>query len=493
MVSFSCEQCNDVIPKKKLDQHRNQCRRAIFTCLDCSTTFRGTEYRSHTSCISEAQKYQGHLYREKDKKNRGEKRKSMNDHDDSQAMVPRKAYVEDAIEGDDSQVVAVIDVPPRAPTPPSAVELPDNVNVFDFLVSEETPNGSRTAIHAPDESHMFKQPHHYGNGDSQYSQYSHNGPQYMQHGFTYGNAPVNPTFARYDSWQDLNNSQQPQALMPPPQYVTPAPKEHRKEKKEKHASEKSDKKRKRQQVEELDLSSVKRPSSRDASMLDAPVAGSGGRVLHSGLTGGLNKLVTDPEFYEDRIDAGPTPILSPIKRNRRDEDVKKDRRKSSYAAYSTTTTSTKPSSKADRHHRSRSVERVHHDERRRPPSNVPSTHYDDKHRLRRHRESVSTTSDDRPNRKHFKPIEYYDRIERPASVQPGAHNQIVSYKSRADLFMSFINKGPDSEHGCSINKVLKRYHRERDVRGEAKDEEDKELWKSLRLRRNDRGEIVLFI
>jgi cell growth-regulating nucleolar protein len=69
----------------------------------------------------------------------------------------------------------------------------------------------------------------------------------------------------------------------------------------------------------------------------------------------------------------------------------------------------------------------------------------------------------------------------------------VTYKSRADLFMSFITKGPDSERGCSINKVLKRFHRERDVRGEAKEDEDKELWKSLRLRRNDRGEIVLFI
>jgi cell growth-regulating nucleolar protein len=54
--------------------------------------------------------------------------------------------------------------------------------------------------------------------------------------------------------------------------------------------------------------------------------------------------------------------------------------------------------------------------------------------------------------------------------------------------MSYITKGPESERGCSINKVLKRYHRERDGR----DDEDKELWKSLRVRRNSRGEIVLF-
>ena len=72
-------------------------------------------------------------------------------------------------------------------------------------------------------------------------------------------------------------------------------------------------------------------------------------------------------------------------------------------------------------------------------------------------------------------------------------NQIVSYSSRADLFLSFIKKGPDSERGCSINKVLKRYHRERDVRGEQKEDDNKELWKALRMRKNERGEIVLFI
>ena len=30
--------------------------------------FWGTEYRAHTSCMSEAQKYQGHLYRGEKKK-----------------------------------------------------------------------------------------------------------------------------------------------------------------------------------------------------------------------------------------------------------------------------------------------------------------------------------------------------------------------------------------------------------------------------------------
>lgn len=65
MVSFSCEVCNDTIVKKKLDQHRSRCPDAYFTYIDCSTTFNGTEYRSHTQCISEAEKYEKGLYKGK--------------------------------------------------------------------------------------------------------------------------------------------------------------------------------------------------------------------------------------------------------------------------------------------------------------------------------------------------------------------------------------------------------------------------------------------
>ncbi|WWD15921.1 hypothetical protein CI109_100345 [Kwoniella shandongensis] len=63
MVSFQCDGCADTVKKPKLDQHRQRCF-ASFTCLDCSTTFRNpSEYKSHTSCVSEEQKYQGALYK----------------------------------------------------------------------------------------------------------------------------------------------------------------------------------------------------------------------------------------------------------------------------------------------------------------------------------------------------------------------------------------------------------------------------------------------
>jgi cell growth-regulating nucleolar protein len=454
--------------------------------------FQGTDYRAHTSCISEAQKVQGQLYREKDKK--GDKRKSTNVND---TMRPKRAYVEDAPEGDDSKAVAIVDVPPRAPTPPQSQDQLANVNVFDFLVTEDTPNGNKTAPPPSDGRRAIENVMFNGNQDSQYSQYSQDGAHYMQYGYSYGYAPLQPAFERYDSWQNLTDSQPSQALMPPPAYVTPAPKEHRREKKDAHTTEKSDKKRKRHQVEELDLSSAKRPSSRDDTMLDMSGDGRHGRVLHSGLTGGLNKLVTDPEFLDDRIDAGPTPILSPIKRSKREKDdklereEKKSRRASSYVSYSTTNSKPSTVKTSDRHDgRSRDVDRKYHDDRQhRRRHSSERVYYEDS---RRHRDSFS--SSDRPHgNKHLKAIEFPS--SRPSSVQPSTNNQIVSYSAdRADLFMSLITKGPDSERGCSINKVLKRYHRERHVRGsDDKDDEDKELWKMLRLRRNDRGEIVLFI
>lgn len=65
MVSFSCEVCNDTVQKKKLDQHKQRCYGAYYTCIDCSVTFQGNDYAKHTSCISEAEKYEKGLYKGK--------------------------------------------------------------------------------------------------------------------------------------------------------------------------------------------------------------------------------------------------------------------------------------------------------------------------------------------------------------------------------------------------------------------------------------------
>ncbi|CDR37711.1 CYFA0S01e15500g1_1 [Cyberlindnera fabianii] len=67
MVTFSCEVCNESLAKKKLDQHTQRCYGAYFTCIDCSTTFNGNDYRQHTQCITEDEKYQKALFRPKKK------------------------------------------------------------------------------------------------------------------------------------------------------------------------------------------------------------------------------------------------------------------------------------------------------------------------------------------------------------------------------------------------------------------------------------------
>ncbi|KAM0721846.1 hypothetical protein Q7P37_002771 [Cladosporium fusiforme] len=458
MVSFSCENCGDILTKKKLDPHRNQCRGASYTCIDCMVHFYGTEYRAHTSCMTEAQKYQGHLYRGEKKKGQqqqqqqnqpqqGDKRKSMQGQD--KAMVP-KPYFEDAPEeGEHAHAVAVIDVPPRAPTPPPAAQaLPENVNVFDFLVQDATPKAAapappRKLLERESSSMYVNHPN-----DSQYSQYSNgDGSTYLQRGYSYGDAPVEPTFQRYDSQGSL--------LPPPEAYATPAPKKEKKDK-----SDKSDKKRKRHHVDDLDLSAAKRPASRDDEpMTDAPVPPpSTGRVLHSGLTGGLSRLVTDPDFYADRIDAGPTPI-SPLKRTKRndptkDRDSKDDKRKSSYVSHTSSRTASGSGS-----------------------TSKPSDETSSSRRSSRRHKQPSPSSSPEPRR------------ARASSTQPSSTNQLaVQHHSRAEMFLSFVNKGPESERGVSINKALKRYHRERGLRAvEDKEDEDKELWKEVRLRKNERG------
>jgi len=103
------------------------------------------------SCISEAQKYQGALYRpEKEKK--GKQYNSQ-----SNALVhQRQPYVEDADdEPHHNSHIEIVDPPmPEAPSPPSAAPgftlSSSPVNVFDFLVNGETPNASTLELPAPE-------------------------------------------------------------------------------------------------------------------------------------------------------------------------------------------------------------------------------------------------------------------------------------------------------------------------------------------------------
>ena len=65
MVFFCCNGCGDTLKKQKVEQH--PCR-SSYSCIDCNVNFSGNEYKKHTKCVSEAERYQGNLYQGKEDK-----------------------------------------------------------------------------------------------------------------------------------------------------------------------------------------------------------------------------------------------------------------------------------------------------------------------------------------------------------------------------------------------------------------------------------------
>lgn len=78
MVWFDCE-CGESLKKPSVGKHFLSKRCNYITCVDCNTTFHGTEYELHTRCISEAQKYMGKLYDADSVKREGAKQDSWID------------------------------------------------------------------------------------------------------------------------------------------------------------------------------------------------------------------------------------------------------------------------------------------------------------------------------------------------------------------------------------------------------------------------------
>ncbi|QSZ30117.1 hypothetical protein DSL72_004637 [Monilinia vaccinii-corymbosi] len=453
MVSFSCENCGDVLTKKKLDPHRNQCRGASYTCLDCMVHFQGLEYRSHTSCMSEAQKYQGALYRGEGKGKKGKQQNNQknNPHHNSQSTPLHKAYVEDAQDEYDNSQLATAPSIPEAPSPPPAA-----VNVFDFLV-DATPNASKLQLSAPDEAmddseseNQVRDEPMSDNADVPGAENlstdlvrvnSENDNQDLANLVAWGSGPV-PTTGPFETPASKAIEWKPT-------------KEHEgKSKKDKKDDKKKDKKRKRLHVDTHDLSS----HEGDVLMDDAPP------VLHSGLTGGLNKLLRPSVFP-------PSPDYSGADAEKESPSTKTKKSKESKRASRARTRNDTFGSNLMSLITARQPSREHSEDR-------------PKKRKHKHR----TKSSERPKMLEYKPVN-------GANDSSLGGNQMVVYKPRAELLMSMVNKGPNSQKGVSMNKALKRYHRERAAAGLAlgKLDEEKELWRSLRMKKNDRGEIVLFM
>ncbi|CAK7201052.1 hypothetical protein SEUCBS139899_003753 [Sporothrix eucalyptigena] len=356
------------------------------------------------------------------------------------------AYVEDVPDELEAYLVADDDdsrsddnAPPHAPTPPPVSEAEaGGVNVFDFLVAGATPNASSLGLPQTDVARYEHDANAYLNATDDFSMAGH--AKYQQHLAQFGTGPV-PTSTST-------------ALAP---FQTPAPGD-RAERKKKESSDKDkdakkDKKRKRLY---LDIN--------DQVMTDAPP------VLHSGLTGGLKSLTTKHTAFPPSPESAETPA-SPLKKSKHSKHKSSKSEPITNSLFSMLTS--KPKTKKRKHRRSTS------------PSGK-------KHSNRKHRRDSEKS--DKAAGEPQKLLEY-PGTEKKEGEDSNA-GQLVIYKPRADLFLSFVNKGPDSERGCSMNKALKRFHRERERSSAgtalAKPLEEKELFRSLRLRKNDRGEIVLF-
>jgi cell growth-regulating nucleolar protein len=317
---------------------------------------------------------------------------------------------------------------------------------------------------------------------------------FVQTGNAYGDEPVRPSNERFDS------------------YTTPAPKS-KKSKKDKDletTSKKSERKRKRSPAE-LDLSAARAQQETDTMMEDAPP------VLHSGLTGGLNRLLARegmfPPSPDDSGDFANSP-LSPMKRAKqgtskalmraqKDWEIQQQKEKKAETKEEKERQKSDKKDKKDKEKKEK--ERGREKERKASTALVkirPKKRKDGSPKIRRRRQHSSSASP-APRERKPKAIEY-DRStsgsptpddNNQLMVRPKAGELALPISTRAELFMSLINKGPESERGVSVNKALKRYHRERHERREGdlhKVDEEKELWKDIRLRRNDRGEVVLF-
>lgn len=381
--------------------------------------------------MTEEQKYQGALYKKKKTKTANNSNQPAQDNN-----MAHRAYVEDVVDYEGWEDVQ--DAPPRVPTPP----MPNDLNVFEFM-NNPTPTASTVALPRavgpseaePTETNQlvrFEERKEYDDLDAEMMADD-------EALISYGSGPI------------------PAGSMP---YETPMPKVAR-DRRRSDRGVKKDKKRKRLHVETHDL-----------DMPDAP-------VLHSGLTGGMNRLMSrhqvfppSPDYSGSGGELGETPA-SPLKKSKHSKHHRSSRQESSGIGNNLISMLTSGTSKST----SKPQKRKH---------TTGTTSSKKRHSSHRHSKRLEGA-------KEPKLLEY--------SNEDGEHNRsgsgsgaMVVFGRRADVFFSMVNKGPESERGCSINKVLKRFHRERSGAGDVlpKPLEEKELFKSLRMRRNDRGEIVLF-
>ncbi|KAJ5729244.1 uncharacterized protein N7483_003752 [Penicillium malachiteum] len=522
MVSFSCEACGDVLTKKKLDPHRGQCRGASYTCIDCMVHFYGTEYRAHTSCMSEEQKYQGALYKEKPAKGqkKGQNNKNANAKANANAR-NQQPRVESASESDNVIVKSVDAPPPPAPTPPPVVESKPtaealknsgkDVNVFDYLVTEETPNASKTSLAPPKEQmsmvkeapSLFKASTSLAKLDAKSDDEGNYDIAYEENGFSYGADPIPPSMYPSNVPNDST------------EFVTPAPKKKKDRRKEEKRAPGSVSEKKRKRGQEETFNSPQQDI--DTDMMDAPssvINNAGTPILnHSGLTGGLNRMMRSPSHELDDTPAHGSPHgngdpgLGITIKNRAERLVSSMFGGTGSVISASSDQGSRPVVRSRRGSDSSGDVQL---EVRKKKSHRTRTASDNLGESRKSkRKSSNPTDGDRPSRrlKQTDDDPHHDNHEVTVYRQskPPARAEDVMPRELAGHFLSLVSR--DTERGCSVHKALKRFHRDftdgyvadrsRDNRRshanhECRSEDEKDLWRALRLRRNDRGEIVVF-
>ena len=489
------------------------------------------------SCITEDQKYQGALYREKPSKAAKRKSVSIIEPENEKALVPRKAYVEDDADAD---------TPPHVPTPPSAVPASSKRDsVFDYMV-DDSKAGTPYISFAEDKEEMSmkhtalsifsnSRPSSRNGEEHQHSK------EYIENGYSWGAEPVKPR-----GLLDMNGSSLTL------EFMTPAAKEvkSRLAKKERPPSHSrtnsgSEKKRKRptdDQVHELERDAL----VLETTKLDTP-------VVHSGLTGGLSRMMSQDEAYpfrrspdpEDRRGAiivkerstrrghkldDPTSPLKRTRRNGSKEDsnglgisikgraVKalsmvggallagqgasemsnnRTRRRASSSDHGQSLTRIQNGEKRER--------KKHKVQRHNGTSSANIRH--EPHSRRRHSDESGSSSQGEGTSRKLKAIEYRRHDEsasdsesetgRATRKTKGQNGDMVVFGAEQKTkraCQSFLANAPglDSDKGYSVHKMLKKWHKHNDVKSSSsKLDEERELWRNLRIKRNEKGEYII--
>jgi cell growth-regulating nucleolar protein len=386
----------------------------------------------------------------------------------STALVPRSVD-----SSHDLAAVAVVDAPPRAPTPPPAV------NVFDFLIAD---GGGAT----DDEWESD------GDNDMHVERYTTTTAEaYASNGFVYGSHPIPATFERYASHSNLNTPTNPHANA-----RTPGP--HGRTVSLDSTTAKKSGKRKRGPT--LDTSAAQ-AHSRDVVMTDVPPAT--GSMQHSSLTGGLHRLMSRPDLPPSPdLSGGADSPSSPIKRSRHDGE-----RRSTRTTRRATDEATRRSKEKSGKHVETSRRHGHRDDARRERR--------DGHHHRSARKRSASPKPSPPHRRAKQPRHHAAAAapEPPSSPEPSPSNALVRVppagalttttggqstalvsltvehaptSKGVDRFLDCLVKGSEREEGVSLWRALKRWRRDGGS-GE------KELWKGLKVRVNERGEMVLCV